>query len=1621
MGLGQGVSLGLTTYDADERLLVLSTGEQYRVEETGTKVVLLQHKLDTAHVTRDEKRNLYRIAHKSGEVEILTGPKNAFGLKVPTALLTSAGHCLELAWDFTAGPSPRLKEISDRHGTLLKVAYVGQSKATLHVLPGSETEGYDIDLRFRNGLLGSVHHFALGQDEPLVWEFTHTEVGSRGEWGSWITGVAMPGGMREAVWYRDDGHRFPVSADMPPLPYVYRSMQVPGGGQPPSEVSYSYTDTNFLGGHSEVDWDSSRDCLYDVLTDYSYGSTESRTCAGQTTRVTRTYNKYHLQTAEKHQQNHCSRTVETQYYAATGKSFEKQVPQFQLPRTRTVTWRDSQSPGPTAFYQEVTETTFDEFGNPLARTDPDGTRTVWDYYPADGSGDDCPPEPDKFTRFPRSVTRTPPQTDFDAPAHTTAYRYRAYTATPHQEVLTDVLKSEEQLRVDEHLVRKQVFDYSTSEVDFGRLTRRTTTEYPDGGGNGFESVETFGSSATGDLVEVHELKSHDGLTLKSSQTHSPLTGRLSEATDPQSNRVTMDYDKLGRLLKHTANPGTPYEAVERHSYETGTSAPFVATSTDALGNRTRESFDGAGRLIRRERQDSDGDSGSCGGPGNGQWHTVDEQSYDEQGRLASVTVLDHVRASGETSGGEIKCTSRYAYDDWGQCSTTTLDDGSGEHTLHDPVSRTTTTQRLDAGKPMPARTVTTYDKRGLPASITRLDRSGSPTGTRTFKHDGSGRLRSATDELGAGDEFRHTTTYDYDSNDRLRRTTLPDQTQVTRSYAPFSADRLVTELTVGTTPYGTQTFDGLGRRRSTTSGGRTWSYTYGADSDRLPSTCRAPDGRPFTYTYIRQLADALSQVTAGEGTGKRTQKFTLHPITAAVVEAEEGGVTVSQAYYPSGLPCATTTRLPDHPGITTHTTFTVNGLEQTLVGVDGTVRHISRDTFGRLLAVVDPAAWATLRYDTAGRVTGWTTKDSGSNVLTTDLVLDDFGREVTRTLTDGQGSTWILTQQWQTNDLLARRTLKRGATVLRDETFTYTSRNQLSTYKCTGQTPPQDAHGRAITGQTFTYDPYGNVTTCRTGFDGGTDTATYVFGNEDDPCQLTGIDHDNPKSHTDLSYDKAGRLVTDETGRTLGYDEFGRLIAVGKAAAYGYDPLNQLLTQSVGGSTSVFSYHRQALASITDGDQHTRLVRLGSTCVAQHREGVQTSTILFGADGKQTVLVATETGKQSEEYAYTPYGDRRPAAAESVLGHDGERADPATGCYHLGNGYRAYNPLLMRFTVPDSLSPFGGGGINPYAYCLGDPINRTDPTGHLSWGAWLSIGVGIAGIGLAVFTGGASIAAATGVWATVAAAGLGLDVASSTAAILSGALEGAAPGASGILGWVSIGTGAAGIGSGIGARIGSVIAARALSRLAAQSAAAAKATAASAVAAAEAEAAAKGGAALARFYGTFGENVFGGDTAPAAAGSAARAAEAGPSVESAVQGAVGGEAAATVNVRWSGARPTMFHYTTKAGRRGILRSLKLRPSLEEVNPDHAKFGDGVYVTHIPPDWHDPRQLSNLLAHTKSIKRFSDFVEFDVTGLKVVPVTASRPAVSMIKGSEELDLTGRIVKSGVVRYYHPGFI
>jgi len=82
-------------------------------------------------------------------------------------------------------------------------------------------------------------------------------------------------------------------------------------------------------------------------------------------------------------------------------------------------------------------------------------------------------------------------------------------------------------------------------------------------------------------------------------------------------------------------------------------------------------------------------------------------------------------------------------------------------------------------------------------------------------------------------------------------------------------------------------------------------------------------------------------------------------------------------------------------------------------------------------------------------------------------------------------------------------------------------------------------------------------------------------------------------------------------------------------------------------------------------------------------------------------------------FLYSVYGYSNGALWRfSRLGFNGQKIDALTGMYLLGNGYRAYNPIQMRFHSPDNMSPFGAGGFNAYAYCSGDPVNASDPGGH---------------------------------------------------------------------------------------------------------------------------------------------------------------------------------------------------------------------------------------------------------------------------------------------------------------------
>lgn len=98
---------------------------------------------------------------------------------------------------------------------------------------------------------------------------------------------------------------------------------------------------------------------------------------------------------------------------------------------------------------------------------------------------------------------------------------------------------------------------------------------------------------------------------------------------------------------------------------------------------------------------------------------------------------------------------------------------------------------------------------------------------------------------------------------------------------------------------------------------------------------------------------------------------------------------------------------------------------------------------------------------------------------------------------------------------------------------------------------------------------------------------------------------------------------------------------------------------------------------------------------------------LCGCDTSASAMLFTGPNRC---VSYTPYGHQ--LQKTELPGYTGVVVDGSTHGYLLGAGYRLYNAALMRFASRDDKSPFAKGGINAYAYCEGDPVNHTDPSGH---------------------------------------------------------------------------------------------------------------------------------------------------------------------------------------------------------------------------------------------------------------------------------------------------------------------
>lgn len=503
-------------------------------------------------------------------------------------------------------------------------------------------------------------------------------------------------------------------------------------------------------------------------------------------------------------------------------------------------------------------------------------------------------------------------------------------------------------------------------------------------------------------------------------------------------------------------------------------------------------------------------------------------------------------------------------------------------------------------------------------------------------------------------------------------------------------------------------------------GGRKQVFTFEPGLTQ-PKTVTTPSGEVIEYDYQPQLGnEPLRRRLPRLGVQGEFEEanYEYDGQNARLLFCEEQGLQLSRTYFSTGE-LKSEKRLVEEGEFTMHYRYSRQSRLLGYTDVLGQQQSYEYDPQGRLIKTELGTTASTFTYDVLGRTATIDTHDSqGGQSVGITLQYDEFDREVLRSF-DLDGVKQTLSQVYNDVDGLKQRTLKEGATVLRDEAYEYDLRGRLTNYKCTGSQPPVDPYGKAISEQVFGFDALDNLTVVVTYWGELFNRARYLFENPD-KTQLSKVTntHEDYPPQIDLLYNPDGHMIRDEEQRTLTYDSLGRLILVeglegGKSSSLGYDPLDNMTSENDGDGNSQRFYQGDQLANQLKGANSSTFMRADRKVLVELKVGADPKSLLLGVDHKNSVLSEIDRSGR-KDIAYTPYGHRADEVSVSAqLGFNGERREAQTGCYLLGNGYRAFSPVLMRFNSPDSWSPFEVGGMNAYTYCEGDSINNVDPSGHV--------------------------------------------------------------------------------------------------------------------------------------------------------------------------------------------------------------------------------------------------------------------------------------------------------------------
>lgn len=860
----------------------------------------------------------------------------------------------------------------------------------------------------------------------------------------------------------------------------------------------------------------------------------------------------------------------------------------------------------------------------------------------------------------------------------------------------------------------------------------------------------------------------------SQQIVSAYTGRLLRESqqngDGEAVRFTChEYDTRGRGLRSTTyaydeaafNSGdvSKLKAIDDQqvTYQDTDVGTWVSVSAPD-GRWQRTLYDGLQRAVRRELQRVAGPDHSAGN-----YVPLQQTRWGAGEQPDQNHVYDYLPGGLCTiDSGEVSAPQ--AVKDWfwqAEGSSLSHDDKKGTQTL---TSETVLGLFSGGIQFTQQRRQVNHASGGVSLLNTRWTGKDKPADAKLLRTEqelnARGQLTSLTQHIPAADGKTKSRSWSmqWDDLDRQTSLTRPDESVVSWTYQGLSTEPVAVSVTPksgSAKVLGRQTLAGAGNAGDTvTALGR---GAKGQNYSLRQGKIEQPDG---TTLHSAQDDGGTSWYAQAKGAQKPTllMSFKYNAVTRAVRNerlpaGDQQGRVTSQSLTPLLLGGWRFER----------TVHALKQRQQLLVSLrgnllqaqhaDGQGSQAWHNAQGHRSRVRRGSLEYWYEYTATGRCASTTVQDLHTGRrMAVSYQHDEFGQETERAYRLDDSAKVRYVQTWSALGQLLSKTLYRDGskTASRTETFTYNTSvtgkgDELHKWAvvATAGNEIKDAAGHALTEQSYSYDTLGNLTECRSvRSSGDTEVMSYAYTNDDLPTLRTSVTQQllpakgNPgaKKVSALHYDDNGNLSTNEQGHTLAYSETGRLRSVTKKGEsqpltyYEYDESDRLICQwdSANQQRRILTYSGEQRCAETWQDKDGKILKTrtldeeAGLVVWHGPTGSETQLFTLGDPqngGGDEYWVDASGVWQHRSVAFTPWGEAPLAnlnALHSGLGYNGQRVDPVTGSYHLGNGYRVYDPGHRAFYQADSWSPFGAGGLNDRAYCgAGDPVNWHDPSGHI--------------------------------------------------------------------------------------------------------------------------------------------------------------------------------------------------------------------------------------------------------------------------------------------------------------------